>query len=242
MMTAVVGPVLIRRGHPEVASKPGAGARAKLYSRIALYVILAFSSCVLTRVGAGLVRPRGLHLSSPTFGKAFAVPTDYPTAAALLALRLHYYHAAASYLSDAIKQYPQNGRNHDRRALAYWKTGQVSLAALDFEQALKIDSKDVTALKDFAWLLSSSSRASGRSSKRAITLAQQACKLTAWQDADAIEALAAAYAADGAFGKAIKTQGQALALRADTSKSAMRLALYAQHKSVPSTATPAPKS
>ena len=169
-MTALARPILIKRTRPEMASTPAAGLRGKLYARVALFVILAFSSCSLIRVIAGfaLQRPTSLALlHHATAGQNFVVPTNYQTVAAMLSFRLHYYRAAAWYLSDAINKRPQDGHNRDLRALAYWKTGKVSLAQLDFEQAVKLDPKDSTALKILAWLLSSASRPSGHNSNNA---------------------------------------------------------------------------
>jgi Flp pilus assembly protein TadD len=155
---------------------------------------------------------------------------NYPTAAAWVSFRLHYYYAATSYLSDVIRQHPRDPRAYDRRALAYWEIGQRSLADNDFQQALRIDPMDTTALRDLAWLIGSSSEVSTRDARRAIKLALKACKLTAWRDADLIQTLAAAYAASGDFAKAVRTQRQVLALVGEPDAVSARLDLYIEHK------------
>jgi Flp pilus assembly protein TadD len=162
--------------------------------------------------------------------KTLAMRTNYPTAAAWLSFRLHYYYAAISFLSDAIRQHPRDTRAYDRRALAFWEIGQRSLANNDFRQALKIDPKDTTALRNLAWLISTSPDVSPRDAKRAIKLAQRACELTGWRNADLLQTLAAAYSASGDFGKAIRTQRQVLALLGDPETVSARLDLYIEHK------------
>ncbi|HVN89905.1 MAG TPA: tetratricopeptide repeat protein [Candidatus Binataceae bacterium] len=155
---------------------------------------------------------------------------EYQDAAGWLSFHLGYYEAAASYLSEAIQKNPRDGRAYDQRAEVYQRTGKPTLAITDYEHALMIDPKDGIAMQRLAWLMASSH--AGRDHKRAITLAQEACNLTQWKDAKAVETLAAAYASAGAFEKAIAIQGQALALQHDASQAAARLALYAQHRTI----------
>ena len=170
--------------------------------------------------------------------KGLTLPFKYQHAAGRLSLHLGFYGAAESYFTEAIEKYPQDVRARDERAEFYWRVGESPLAVNDFETALRIDVKDMTAMKGLAWLLSTAPAHAGHDQKRAIALAQQACILTGWRDSSAIEALAAAYAAAGAFDKAIKTQSQALALMQDTSRPVLRLARYAQHRVADSTTIP----
>jgi len=182
---------------------------------------------------------RGATQHRTAAGKTFVLSANYPTGAAWLSFRLHYYYAAISFLSDAIRQYPRDARPYDRRGLAYWEIGQRSLAASDFERALKIDPKDTIALRDLAWLIGSSPEVSTRDARRAVKLALKACKLTGWRDADLIDTLAAAYATSGDFSKAITTQRQAFALLRNPDSMSERLDLYIEHKPYRATVIPA---
>jgi len=198
------------------------------------------------KAATGLSRPISSVAHNPVVSdsrhlatrKALAIPFEYQDAAGQLSLRLGYYGAAVSYFTEAIEKYPQDGQARDQRAEVYWRTGQYALAAYDFENALRTNPQDTTAMKGLSWLLSSGTARSGRDRKRAIALAQQVCILSGWHDTAAIETLAAAYASAGAFDKAIKTQGQAIAMLHESSRSALRLALYAQHRTVDSTEIP----
>jgi tetratricopeptide (TPR) repeat protein len=171
--------------------------------------------------------------------KTLAIHANYPTAAAWLSFRLHYYYAAISFLSDAIQEHPRDTRAYERRALVYWEIGQRSLASNDFQQALRINPKETRALRNLAWLISTSPNLSPRDAKRAIKLAQRACQLTSWRDADLIATLAAAYAASGDFREAVATQRRVLAILGDPEVVSGRLDLYIAHKTYPATVIPA---
>ena len=93
-------------------------------------------------------------------------------------------------------------------------------------------SPDATAcLVNFAWLLSAHRDAAVRRPAEAVRLAERAVTLTA-RSAEALDALAAAYASDGRFDSAVKTGMEALARLDSTQASALagdiraRVALY----------------
>ena len=231
-MIAAAEQVLIKRVRPQTANDSKRSVAAAYSERLALCII--FASLLYAAIGlfpgvAG--SPHRPFLLDHTFSrKTFTMRANYPTAAAWVSFRLHYYYAAVSYLSDVIRQHPRDPRAYDRRALAYWEIGQRSLADSDFRQALMIDPMDTTALRDLAWLIGSASEVSTRDARRAIKLALKACKLTGWRDADLIQTLAAAYAASGDFAKAVRTQRQVLALVGEPDTVSARLDLYIEHK------------
>ncbi len=219
----------VRRSESYPRTAAGAGAYARNRKVGTSQSLLASSS--RHRAAAGEAPDVTSVASEPVrMSKPMVILFEYQDLAGRLASHLGYYDAAISYFSEAIEKFPKDGRVRDERAEIYWRIGQTALAQSDFEEALVVNPKDTAALTGLAWLLGNSPNRSGRDHKRAITLAQQACVLTRWHDARTVEALAAAYAAAGAFDKAIKTQGQALALEHDSSRSANRFARYAQHQ------------
>jgi serine/threonine-protein kinase len=104
------------------------------------------------------------------------------------------------------------------------------------ETAIHIDPSDTTSLNDLAWLLATAPEPRVRNPHRAVSLAQKCCGLNHWTNAYSIDTLAAAYAAAGNFGQAVRYQQ--LAMQAlDKSERAEqiggmqdRLKLYSNHQ------------
>ena len=103
--------------------------------------------------------------------------------------------------------------------------------------AVHIDPTDTSSLNDLAWLLATSPEPHVRNPHRAVALAQKCCGLNHWTNAYSIDTLAAAYAAKGDFGQAVRYQQlamQALNKSERTEQLAAmedRLKLYSNHQS-----------
>jgi tetratricopeptide (TPR) repeat protein len=92
--------------------------------------------------------------------------------------------------------------------------------------------KPERALNSLAWLRATCPEAEIRNGKEAVELALKACELSEWKDWAIIDTLAAAYAEQGDFDRAIKYQKQVLQIRkfaSDYDKIRQHLALYEQH-------------
>ncbi len=111
---------------------------------------------------------------------------------------------------------------------------QYELALRDYDEALKIEPKSVTALIGKSLLLAACPDENCRSGTKALELAQQACELTKNKVPGALEALAAAHAEMQQFDEAIQAQRKVLEItwyakeKGDEVKS--RLALYESKK------------
>ena len=81
-----------------------------------------------------------------------------------------------------------------------------------YQQALKLEPNSVEALSRLAWTYATHQDAAVRHGAEALRLATQACALTQEKDAVSLNALAAAYAENGQFPKAIEAAQKALAL------------------------------
>ncbi|MEW4488435.1 tetratricopeptide repeat protein [Thalassoglobus sp. JC818] len=101
------------------------------------------------------------------------------------------------------------------RAYALKSLEQFDLAQKDYELALTVDNESAAAQNDFAWMLATCSDSNFRKPKRAIELALAANRSTEYRDPGFIDTLAAAYAADGQFEKAIQTCETAIELVED---------------------------
>jgi len=95
---------------------------------------------------------------------------------------------------------------------ASWVEGRRAEALEHFQKVLSLDPVHIPALVDAAWLLGCAPEETIRNPKLAIVLARRASELTHQRYVFALDVLAAAYAADGAFELAIQTAESALRL------------------------------
>jgi tetratricopeptide (TPR) repeat protein len=151
------------------------------------------------------------------------------------------YHAALKqkYLTAAARPWRSIEPDPPPRDLVgratYWsERGDHRQAVSAYEEFLRSDTGDESALNGLAWLLATSPDASVRDGKRAIELAAAACVSSGWSDVAPIDTLAAAYAEAGDFAHAVAMQNKAIAsLRAgspDLPGFRERLQLYQNKK------------
>ena len=76
--------------------------------------------------------------------------------------------------------------------------------------AIHIDPSDTTSMNDLAWLLATAPEPRVRNPHRAVALAKKCCGMSHWTNAYSIDTLAAAYAAAGDFGQAVRYQQLAM--------------------------------
>ena len=124
-----------------------------------------------------------------------------------------------------------------------FNAGMVNYQLGRFEQArhywnrlLELNPDYLQALERLAWLLATNENAEIRAPARAVDLAQRACRLSDFQQADILDTLAAAYAAAGRFDQAVETARDALNLVVPAQQQILatqiqhRLELYQQGK------------
>jgi len=88
--------------------------------------------------------------------------------------------------------------------------GHSEVAKKSLEQAVHLQPGDPSTLNDLAWLLATCRDSHIRDGRRAVGLAQRACKLSQWKNAFSIDTLAAASATAGNFSDAVKYQQLAI--------------------------------
>jgi tetratricopeptide (TPR) repeat protein len=119
---------------------------------------------------------------------------------------------AVSHFETAVTADASNAEAHCAFARVLTETGDPHRAIVEYRAAVATRPDWVPCLINFSWLLSAHADASIRQPAEAVQLAERSVTLTGRQDASALDALAAAYAAAGRFNDAIQT---ALAAEAD---------------------------
>lgn len=131
---------------------------------------------------------------------------------------------AMSDLNAAIKLGVADSEAYRLRGIVHKVAHEYAKSLADYEKAIALDPKNASAYHTAAYLLSVCPAPKYRDGEKAVRYATKACELTEWNNALAIDALAAAYAETGDFEKAIQFQTQADEM--DKQADPDRLALY----------------
>lgn len=118
------------------------------------------------------------------------------------AIRLH---------DEAIRLHPNDAFHYSSRGNFWLDMKDRDKAIKDFKEAIRLDPKDVDAIRQLAWLLATCPEHKFRNGKHAVQLATVACELTDWKSGLELDTLAAAYAEAGEFHEAERYQTMALA-------------------------------
>jgi tetratricopeptide (TPR) repeat protein len=140
--------------------------------------------------------------------------------------------AAADY-NAALLRDPKLADVYIARANIFIQKRNYQQAVRDLQAAVQMKTKrPERVLNSLAWLRATCPEAEIRNGKEAVELALKACELSEWKDWGIIDTLAAAYAEQGDFDRAIKYQKQVLQIGKssnDYDKIKQHLALYEQH-------------
>ena len=135
-----------------------------------------------------------------------------------------YYNLGTAYdkkglLEDAISEYkkaltinPYYAKAYHNLGLAFKARGKLSDAISAYRKVLSLKPDNYEVYNDLAWIYATSPKAHIRSGEEAVTLATKACELTGFKKAEALDTLAAAYAEQGRFDKAVEYQHKAIEL------------------------------
>ncbi|HWL09121.1 MAG TPA: tetratricopeptide repeat protein [Planctomicrobium sp.] len=151
-----------------------------------------------------------------------------------IALRMQGKYAEAIKAYDkALEINPQRADSICNRGYARKQLGDQAGALKDYEAAYELAPASNSIRNDLAWLLVTSPDTAIRDPRRGVELSEAVSKSTGNQDADFLDTLAAAYAANGRFPAAIETVKLAISLikqDADASLMRERLKLYEAEK------------
>jgi tetratricopeptide (TPR) repeat protein len=113
-------------------------------------------------------------------------------------------------LSKAVEILPNYSHAHYNLALALAEKGDPVDAIAHYEKAIQAQPDLVEALTNLAWIFASSSDINIRNGPKAVELAEKASRLTNNTSPVVLRTLAAAYATNKSFDKALETSRRAL--------------------------------
>jgi tetratricopeptide (TPR) repeat protein len=128
---------------------------------------------------------------------------------------------------NTVRIRPEFARGHENLGFALYAQGKYSEALTHLRLAYAGEPNRVYALTLAATLLATCPDAALRNGAEALTLAEQAEKMTGGRDPSVLDTVSAAYADNGAFGQAIETEEQALALAGRQGDVALEVTLNA---------------
>src|SRR5215475_11992005 len=120
--------------------------------------------------------------------------------------------SAIQVCRSALELWPLDADCHTALAIALEEKGNPAEAIQHYEKALEVAPRSIPALTNFAWLLATSQDASVRNGRKAVELSGEADQLVGGTNTLVLRTLAAAYAENGEFPKAIRTARSAMQL------------------------------
>ena len=160
-----------------------------------------------------------LDSAADHYRKALAARRDWPAAHYKLGLVLTEQgkrQEAIEEYQEAVRLKSNYSRAHKSLADELMSEGRAVEAVSHYRSVLAVKGDWVEALNDLAWILATSKEAAVRDGEEAVRLAEKACALTEHKDGQALDTLAAAYAAVGRYDEAVATVTKAIDLAAAT--------------------------
>jgi tetratricopeptide (TPR) repeat protein len=151
------------------------------------------------------------------FEQALRLKPDYAPAHNNLGVALlHAGRAqeAIEHFEKVLRVEPDFAETRINLGDALYQLGKVSEAIAQYRETLRLRPDWPPALYKLAWILATDRNANLRNAGVAISLAERLCAVTDYQQADAWDVLAAAYAEAGRFGDAVQTAQKARELAA----------------------------
>lgn len=117
---------------------------------------------------------------------------------------------AAEQFAAAVQLDPNYVEARVSLARTLLEAGQIWQAVGHYYKILQLEPDNIDALNNLSWFLATTKDTSIANSAEAIKLAQHACELTRYEQAELLDTLAAAYASAGKFQEATETAEKAV--------------------------------
>lgn len=160
----------------------------------------------------------------PYLQKAIELAPAWPEPRRRLAQALHSQgrrdEARQVYLS-LIPLVPLTAEHQRNLADTLAEGQQVAEAIHHYRQALRLKPDHVLVINNLAWLRATAARPEWRDGKEAVTLAEQACAMTARRNPSFLGTLAASYAEAGRFPEAVSTIQEAMTIAKSSGATAL---------------------
>jgi tetratricopeptide (TPR) repeat protein len=127
-------------------------------------------------------------------------------------LRLGKVPEAVGQYEQALRLKPDSAEARYNLGTALLQLGKVPEAIAQYREALWLRPDWPPALSRLAWILATDRKASLRNGAEAVQSGERLCEITGYRQADALDALAAAYAEVGRFNDAIQVAQKAVEL------------------------------
>ena len=120
------------------------------------------------------------------------------------------YDEAIQDYTAAIDLNDENALSYRNRAMAYTRKKQYDKAVADYAKGVELAPDVAYAQNGYAWVLCTCPDDKQRDGKKAVLHAKKACELTEFKNGGYLDTLAAAYAENGEWDKAVEWQEKAL--------------------------------
>lgn len=122
------------------------------------------------------------------------------------------YDESIAHFRQALRLQPGQAQYHNNLGNALAARGNTREALVYFKEALRLQPNFLNPCGALAWILATTDPTQGGDPRQAVELAQHACQLTGFADANLLDTLAAAYASAGRFPEAIAAARKAIEL------------------------------
>lgn len=164
-------------------------------------------------LGTALLRQGRMEEAAPAFAEALRLRPGFLEAHYNLALTLEgqgRLDEAVGHFEKTIALQPENAGARYHLAVALTRLGRIGPAIDQHREALRLSPDWTLPLNDLAWILATHPHPAFRNGAEALRLAERACRLEGYRDANALDTLAAALAELGRFEEAADTARRAV--------------------------------
>lgn len=122
------------------------------------------------------------------------------------------YDQAIKHFSIALRIKPANENAHNNIARAFFLKGQIADSVRHYKESIRLEPDDPEVISALAWVLATTKDSKFRNAEEAVQLAENACRLTDYNQPEILDILSIAYAAAEKFDKAVEFAEKAIPL------------------------------